>query len=256
MKEIHIFLTALMFYTRIPCPKWVDHRAEYLNKATRYFPLIGWLVGLTGGLTFYGLSQILPASIALLLSMLSTIMMTGGFHEDAIADVCDGFGGGWTKAKILTIMKDSATGAYGVMGLFLALGIKFFALFELSQLLSTVDTVIIMILGHTLSRTTVVWMIYTDEYVRENEDSKAKPIAQQMTGWSFTLANIIGFSSLVLVCSTWTLVLIPVLLFTKWYFSRYFKKWIGGYTGDCLGTLQQVSEIMIYLTLLAVWKYI
>ena len=96
-KQLHIFFTALMFYTRIPCPKNIDHNPEYLNKASRYFPLIGWIVG---GISFgvYYLSAILFSSeIAVILSIIAGILTTGAFQEDGFAEVCDGFGGGWTK---------------------------------------------------------------------------------------------------------------------------------------------------------------
>ena len=102
--EIKIFFTALMFYSRIPCPKDIDHSPEYINKATRYFPLIGWIIG---GISFVGffLSVLLfDSSIAIILSLIAGVLTTGAFHEDGLADVVDGFGGGWTKQRILEIM--------------------------------------------------------------------------------------------------------------------------------------------------------
>ena len=118
-KELHIFFTALMFYTRIPCPKNINHHPDYLNKASRYFPLVGWIVGGISFLIFYMTSFLFSVEIAVLLSMITGVLVTGAFHEDGFADVCDGFGGGWTKEKILMIMKDSAIGAYGAIGLVL-----------------------------------------------------------------------------------------------------------------------------------------
>ncbi len=96
-----------MFYTRVPCPRWVGHEPDYLNKATRYFPLIGWLVGAIGFAVLWGGMQLWPTSVAVLLSIAAMVLTTGAFHEDGFADACDGFGGGWTKEKILAIMKDS-----------------------------------------------------------------------------------------------------------------------------------------------------
>ena len=96
-KELHIFFTCLMFYTRIPCPKNIDHNPDYLNKATRYFPFIGWIVGSTSFLTFYLFSLFLSIETAVILAIIASILTTGAFHEDGFADVCDGFGGGWTK---------------------------------------------------------------------------------------------------------------------------------------------------------------
>ena len=81
-KELQIFLTAIMFFTRIPCPKWVDHNPEYLSKSAKYFSLVGIIVGSIGALVFYIFSFILSTEIALLLSMIATIYTTGAFHED------------------------------------------------------------------------------------------------------------------------------------------------------------------------------
>jgi adenosylcobinamide-GDP ribazoletransferase len=95
-EEIKIFFTALMFYTRIPCPKDIDHSPEYINKATRYFPLIGWIVGGISVAVFFASSLLFEANIAVLMSLIAGILVTGAFHEDGLADVFDGFGGGWT----------------------------------------------------------------------------------------------------------------------------------------------------------------
>jgi len=255
-REIHIFFTALMFYTRIPCPKWIDHDAMNLNQATRYFPIIGWIVGGLAGLVVYTTSIILPQNIAILLSIIASILITGGFHEDGFADTCDGFGGGWTKKKILSIMKDSVLGAYGVIGLILILSLKYLILTELYYIVDTLKLCLTIIIGHTVSRTTAIWMIFTDQYVRENEDSKAKPIAKQMGNKSFFIANIFGLSTLALFMDIRLLAIIPCLILVKVYCSYYFKKWIGGYTGDCLGAVQQVAEIIIYISVFLIWRFI
>ena len=92
--ELKVFFTAMMFYTRLPCPRWVDHSEVMLNRATRYFPLMGWIVAGIAGITFWAAMFILPVPVSVLLSMVAGILATGAFHEDGWADVCDGFGGG------------------------------------------------------------------------------------------------------------------------------------------------------------------
>ncbi|UXX78082.1 adenosylcobinamide-GDP ribazoletransferase [Reichenbachiella carrageenanivorans] len=255
-REWSIFLTAVMFYTRIPCPKWVDHSADMLNKATKYFPLIGWVVGGFACLVYFGAAHFVPTSIAVVLSMIASILLTGAFHEDGFADVCDGFGGGWTKEKILKIMKDSAIGAYGALGMLLIIIFKFLLLWELSRTLTLIENAMVLFAAHSISRANAVYMIFTDEYARDNEDAKAKPVAKQMKTSSFVMALIIGLAPMIYFQNLYFLSVIPVLILVKLYLSRYFKKWIGGYTGDCLGTVQQTSEIAIYLTILILWKYI
>lgn len=253
--ELKIFFTALMFYTRIPCPAWVDHSEEYLNKATRYFPLIGWIVGGGVCLVLWLSSQIFPLSISVILAMITGVFMTGAFHEDGFADTCDGFGGGWTQSKILDIMKDSRSGAYGVIGTALLLLLKFAVLVELAKI-NLLTCLAVLILAHTLSRFSAVCITFTENYVREDELSKAKPIAKQLTTQNFIISAFWVVPAFFLTNNALYLaVLLPVFLMTL-YLKRYFKKWIGGYTGDCLGATQQVNEVVVLLSSLIVCRYI
>ncbi|WP_282081518.1 adenosylcobinamide-GDP ribazoletransferase [Aquimarina algiphila] len=251
-KEIYIFFTALMFFTRIPCPKWVNHDPQYLRLSSKYFPLIGIIVGSIGALIYYGASFLFSTEISLLLSILATVYATGAFHEDGFADVCDGFGGGWTKEKILLIMKDSRLGTYGTVGLLLILGVKFAALRETN----TSYIPLILISGHSLSRFIATTLIFTHPYVRDAEDSKAKPAAKSMTISMLIISSIFGIAPLFFFKNPWIfLTLIPMYV-SKIFLAYKFKKWIGGQTGDCAGAVQQLSEVVFYLTIIALWKYI
>lgn len=250
-KEIRIFFTAVMFFTRIPCPSFTDHSEEYLNRSSKYFPLIGIMIGALCAFVFWLSLSLFSQPIALLLSMVASVLITGAFHEDGFADVCDGFGGGWTKIKILDIMKDSRVGTYGVVGLVLIFALKFTSLLEMPPML----VIAALISGHAISRLTSAGLIYTDEYAREDLLSKSKPLATKMSNGDFLLASIFGLAPLLLIRSYWVVLVIFPLLLVKLYFSNYFNKWIGGYTGDCLGTVQQVSEVVYYLSILIIFKY-
>ena len=250
--EIQVFFTALMFYTRIPCPKWVNHDAEYLNKATRYFPFIGWIVGGVSAFIFYGASFYLSKEVSLILSFIVSILITGAFHEDGFADVCDGFGGGWTKERILDIMKDSRVGAYGVIGIICLFLFKFYVLLS-------IDTHVIPLVlfsAHAYSRFCATSFIITHQYVRENEDSKAKPVAKSLSISNFIIAGIFGISALLVFKSAYIFSLLIPVYAIKILLGRYYKKWIGGYTGDCLGATQQVCEVGFYLFYILLWKFI
>jgi len=250
-REIRVFFTALMFFTRIPCPKWVDHSEEYLNKASKYFPVIGIIIGSVSAFIYWLFQLIFPAEIALIFSMISSVIITGAFHEDGFADVCDGFGGGWTKEKILLIMKDSRLGTFGVIGLGLILLLKWSVLkyFPVNTLM------IALVSGHAISRLNAVSLIFTDDYARDDDTSKSKPLATKMSPGELIFAMLFGIAPLILFANVYVLLVLVPLLFVRWYFSRYFKKWIGGYTGDCLGAVQQVSEIVFYLSLILIFKY-
>lgn len=254
-RELQIFFTALMFYTRIPCPSWVEYSEDYLNQATRYFPLIGWVVGASTALLIYVLQLLLPISVVVILSLAFSILLTGAFHEDGFADVCDGFGGGWTKERILEIMKDSRVGAYGAVGMIVLLALKITSSIELLQV-DLMYGLKAIILGHVLSRFSAVIMIFTHEYSRADATSKVKPIAKKLTFNSLLVSIIWVVPALLLFQNYWIgLVLLPVYGM-KMYLASYFSKWIGGYTGDCLGATQQVNEIVTLLFCLGLCKYI
>lgn len=252
-KQLHIFFNALAFFTRIPSPKWVVFSKEYRQKSIAYFSLIGILVGGLAALIFLGLHYILPLSIAILLSMVSSIYLTGAFHEDGFADVCDGFGGGWHKEKILTIMKDPRVGAFGALGLFLLLGLKFASLYEV-QNKALIPLVIVS--GHSVSRLKAAILVYQLPYVSDSKTSKSKDRAVGMSKTALLLNVIFGIiplfffkNYLVFLC------LIPSFL-GMWFLLLKFKKWIGGQTGDCAGATQQFCEVIFYISLVALWKFI
>jgi len=261
-KELRIFFTALMFYTRIPCPKWVDHSASYLNQSTRYFPLIGWIVGLLCVAVYYGAGCLFPTDISVIISMITGIFVTGAFHEDGFADACDGFGGGWTKEKILEIMKDSRVGTYAVVGLILLLGLKFCLLKALVPFIQNLPVLVFLTLtsAHALSRFMAVTMIFTHNYVRFTNDSKSKPVAEVGSKSTLLIATLLAllplFALSFFLNQLILLLIVPFLYLIKIILARYFTKWIGGYTGDCLGATQQVCEIGFYIFTAVLWKFI
>lgn len=252
---MRLFFTALMFYTRLPVPKHIDHSADALNRATLFFPLIGWIVGGIGvGVYWLGTVLFPPQFLPVLFSMVATVWVTGAFHEDGFADVCDGFGGGWSKSQILTILKDSRLGTYGVIGLGLLLAVKFFAL----QAMLSVETfgwavALKYVTAHSLSRLTAATVIRALPYAREDlDDGKSKPIAQGITTGQLMVAALFGLGpllALVAYTGLWIYLtfLIPLAL-VRWRLIRFFNKWLGGYTGDCLGATQQLAEVVVYLS--------
>ena len=251
--ELQLFLLAVMFYTRIPVSQQIVYSEENLHRSIKYFPLIGWMVGGLSALVYIGLSFLpLPPAIIVLLSMVASVLVTGAFHEDGFADVCDGFGGGWTKEKILAIMKDSRLGTYGAIGLLLLLLCKFYLLLEMpSQMVP-----LAFVAGHSLSRLAAANFLTTHSYAREGSDNKTKPIAHKPGITTILVASLFGLLPLLLFQRPeYFLLIIPVFL-VKWLLGRFFHKWIGGYTGDCLGATQQLTEVVIYLFLyLLPWMF-
>ena len=254
-KELRIFFTALMFYTRIPCPVWVDHSEDYLNKASRYFPMIGWLIGLAMALVLYGSLFILPISVSVILALAVSVLMTGAFHEDGFADVCDGFGGGWTKTQILEIMKDSRVGTYAVVGLILLFFLKIAALISLLEL-NQWFALKSLVLAHVLSRWSSLTIVYTHSYSREDASSKIKPIAKELSLKNLLIGSVWVLPALVLFNNLLIVAVFVAVYSMKVYLAAYFQKWIDGYTGDCLGATQQINEVVTLIYCLCLWKFI
>ncbi|MCF0052560.1 adenosylcobinamide-GDP ribazoletransferase [Dyadobacter sp. LJ53] len=261
-QQLTLFFTALQFYTRIPVPGRVLYKPENLSLATGYLPLIGCLVGLISGLTWLTGAQLATIPIGLVLSMIASVLTTGAFHEDGFADVCDGFGGGWTRDKIMEIMKDSRVGTYGSVGLMSVLALKFLLLDSLALQRENNFTILTATLAsaHAWSRLMPVFVIFTQPYARVGLESKAKA-ATQMVGWTsiatgclFALIPLILLGWVSQTPFIWICCILPAII--TFALTRYFKKWIGGYTGDCLGAIQQTSEVTFYLSLTALWKFI
>jgi adenosylcobinamide-GDP ribazoletransferase len=259
-EQWHLMLLAISFFTRIPVQLKVDVTASMLNQASRYFALVGVLIGGCSALAFYLTVTILPLELALLISMFCSVLLTGAFHEDGWADVWDGFGGGWPVENKLNIMKDSRLGTYGAAALFFILMIKYQVLLELAQSAMVDETTMnkaltmlsILLLGHCLSRVLATSLIVDMQYVSEDATSKVKPLAQELSSNSYltllaTGAVIIAFTLSFSIA--WKLVVI--LFITRWCLKRWFTQQLRGYTGDCLGAAQQLSEVVIYLSLLS-----
>ena len=253
MQQLRLFFIALQFFTRLPIPRWVGFQAEWLHHASRYFPLVGLVVGGIAAAVYWAAALILPPAVAVLLSTAAGIYATGAFHEDGFADACDGLGGGMTRERALEIMKDSRIGAYGAIGTIVLLAVKCTALASLAL----PACVAALCVGHPLSRLMAASLIWRMDYARA--EGKAKPMAQQMTGGEFAIAVICCVPPLLaaglLGALSWTSLGIGIaamLIVTLW-FARKLQVRLGGYTGDCLGAVQQLAEVAFYLSVLAQW---
>jgi adenosylcobinamide-GDP ribazoletransferase len=250
MRELRLFFTALTFYTRLPGLGLADVSRHGLSRATRYFPLVGIVVGSLAAAVFWGAQWPFPAGVAVVLSMATSIWVTGALHEDGLADTCDGLGGGWSKQDVLRIMKDSRLGTYGTVGILLALLLKYNALLSLPVHL--VPTVLIA--GHAVSRLVPVVVIWRLAYVRDDDTSKVRPVASGIGPWQVVAAAAVGLLPLLLLDQVLWAALIPVAATGIWL-TRLFLRRLGGYTGDTLGALQQACELAFYLGVIALWNY-
>ncbi|WP_245942429.1 adenosylcobinamide-GDP ribazoletransferase [Candidatus Colwellia aromaticivorans] len=249
-EQLNLFYLALSFFTRIPIPQNVRYSAELLNKANRYFSLVGLLLASILAVCYWLISQTLPINVSVLVIMALSLLLTGAFHEDGLADMADGIGGAFNVEKRLAIMKDSRIGTYGSVTLILALALKFSLLFFLAE-----QDVFILIcalfLGASLSRALAASLISSLPYVSEQSSSKSKPLAQSQSKQELLIVVIIGALPLILYSWSVALSCLLILLIFRQLFSRWLLAKIGGFTGDCLGAAQQIAELLIYFVLVA-----
>lgn len=243
--ELRYLCAALGYFTRIPVPYGIGAAPGDLAGAIRYFPLVGALIGALGALVYLLALRAFPVPLAVLLSMAATLFATGAFHEDGLADCCDAFGGGAAREDVLRIMRDPRIGAFGAIGLAMALAIKWQTLAALPPLLAAW----LMVAAHAASRALAASLLVTLDYARA--EGKAQPVAQRMSMRVFGFVALLGFPWLFWPEWRAGLIALAVTAVLRALMARYFVRRLGGYTGDCLGLAQQVFELSIYLVMLA-----
>jgi adenosylcobinamide-GDP ribazoletransferase len=242
--ELEYFFGAIRFFTRLPVPAWVGHSSEALERSSRYFPAVGLIVGGIAALVFAITSFVWPKTLAVLASMAITLYVTGAFHEDGWSDMVDGFGGGWGKTQILAIMKDSRIGSFGAVALVMLMLAKFCALAEIDLLLIPVT----LIAGHAFSRLCATTLLRALDYVRD--EGKSKPLATRIGRGELAFAALTALLPLLLLPPRQAVIGVLFAVLATLWLARLFKRQIGGYTGDCLGATQQLSEVAFYCGML------
>lgn len=237
---------ALSFLTRLPLGAREAPAPGALAQATGMFPLAGVVIGGIGAAIYALAHQILPASAAALLAVAATVLVTGGLHEDGLADTADGFGGGADKEKKLAIMRDSRIGSYGVLALILALGLRVTALAEIGSSLAAAGA---LIAAHALARAAIPVAMQALAPARADGlgATAGRPSVAQ-TGIAITLAIVVAALALpisaalaALAGATIGAILLILLADAQ----------IGGQTGDVLGAVEQVAETLALLGALA-----
>ncbi|MGX5202700.1 adenosylcobinamide-GDP ribazoletransferase [Aliikangiella sp. IMCC44632] len=242
-KQFNLLLIAISFLSRVPVSSRLDYSQQKLNEACRYFALVGYLLGTLCVLVFWIFNQLFDVSVALILVMGFSLLLTGCFHEDGLADTCDGFGGGWGQQQKLTIMKDSRIGTYGAAGLWFALSAKWIFLTHIENIVGA------LLLAYSLSRAMSVCVMFILPYVTDEDSSKVKPIAMATSRINLLINLLVGATGFfifptVALSLFWALGLALVL------YVLLLKRQIGGFTGDTLGAAQQIFELLIYLVLI------
>jgi adenosylcobinamide-GDP ribazoletransferase len=252
MHELRLALLAVQFLTRVPVPAWVGYRDEWLHQCARHFPLVGLCVGAVAALVLVGAAALWPWPLAVLLSMAATLVVTGAFHEDGLADTFDALGGVVSREKALLIMKDSRLGTYGTVALAMVLALKAASLYALGA-----QALPALLLAHSVSRALPVGLIRWLPYAGDVDAAKAKPLSTRVSMggvavavlWAMAVAaGSIGSRGLDVAAVLASLLAAAAVALLM---ARWLRRRLGGFTGDTLGATQQLGELAIYLALIA-----
>ena len=246
--EWQLFLLAVQFLTRLPVPRDLPWSDDLMVRAAKYYPAVGLVVGLLCAGILHLAGYLLPGTVAVLLAVAAGLLITGAFHEDGLADMADGLGGGASRERALEIMRDSRIGSYGAVTLGMVLAIKVAALAALPAGIAALA----LVAGHVLGRMAAVHVIATTAYARASGSKFAAPkVTPDGYRWALitTLAVLavlvlgagVGPAALGTLASIALGQAVRVLCLHR----------LGGYTGDCLGAVQQLAELGLLLGVLA-----
>lgn len=247
LDEAGLFVTAAGFLTRLPLPDNADWAPDRLVRASRYFPLAGALAGVCGGLVYWLAAQVLPAGVAAGLALAALVGLTGALHEDGLADCADGLGGGRSTPEALRIMRDSRIGTYGVIALVLAIGLRWAALAALAP----GSGALALAIAGGAGRAMMVPATALAAYARTEGTGSlvargAGPVEVAVAlGTALALALIGGWAGLVALAMA-----LAVGAGFLWYLVRR----IGGYTGDGLGAIAALGEVVAMVVLAGCWS--
>jgi adenosylcobinamide-GDP ribazoletransferase len=240
------FGLAVSLLTRIPMPQRTDVAPERMARAQRAFPLVGALVGLAIGLVDRCLLAIgIPELAATALALGAGALLTGALHEDGLADVADGLGGGRDREKKLAIMRDSRIGTYGVLALLVSFVAKCSALASLPA----GEIIPALVVAHAMARAAIPMVTANMPFARD--DGLARSAGRPDTASAVIAAVIAIVIGLLCLPIGHVVLAVIVTAAAAAAMAMLARRQIGGVTGDVFGAIEQTAETAVLLILAA-----
>lgn len=240
------FISAIQFLTRIPL-RLPSYDAGGLARSVKFFPVVGFIVGGSAGVLYLLLDSHLPKLVTGALVVAFLVCLTGCFHEDALADAADGFGGGWTREQVVTIFRDSRIGSYGGAALVMSLGLRAVLLGSISK----AQVLPLLLSAQILCRWSTLPLSYFLPPARVSVDGATEGQGARVAQLTSLGSLIFGtaFSLLCCVALLRRASVAPILASVALAIASgsYYKSRIGGVTGDCFGATNQLTEIAVYV---------
>jgi adenosylcobinamide-GDP ribazoletransferase len=248
--ELGRLANVLGFFSRVPLPAFLfDERAkpDRLDDAAIWFPVAGLLIGIFPATIYFFAANLLPATVAAGLAVATGMLVSGALHEDGLSDCADGLGGTRDKQRALEIMRDSRIGTYGAAALVFSLGLRWAALATLSPAAG----VAALLISHAAARGSITTALSFSYYARPHGTASVveRGIAKDQWAMNVAISLLLSF----LLGGWWGGLATICGLSVAALFLAFFARRIGGYTGDALGGMEQLSEITILAVLSCGW---
>lgn len=250
-REWSLLLLALSFTTRLPLAE--NHvSSPDLEACRRYFSVAGAVIGAVMAAVYTLVSSGLPIPVAVMFALVAGLLLTGGLHEDGLADTFDGLGGGWSAVDKLTIMKDSRLGSYGALSLMASIGLRAVLLSALGSAAGWSGVCAALIVVHAASRAAAISVMACLPYARV-ENSRVAALSRPVASHDIVVVCLVAIVlALCLGGVVIAIMNVAVLGALVWGACRLLRAQLGGYTGDTLGAVQQCAEVALYTT----WLYL
>ncbi len=249
MNEVRYFWTAIMLLTRLPVPRLKGFQEDWLARSAVYFPIVGLLVGLLAAAAHWGARFLWPEPVPAVLALAAAALVTGGLHEDGWADVFDALAASRDRKRMLEVMKDSRIGAAGALALLLLLLGKVSVLGTFSAS-SSGRAANALVAAHVLSRWSHLPLLWKLSYARA-EGGLAGPLAGRVSGARVAAGTVLTVLITVTALYWAALPALAVALLATLAAGLFFRRRLGGITGDCLGAVNQLVELGVLLAVAA-----
>jgi adenosylcobinamide-GDP ribazoletransferase len=248
------FLHYIQFFTRLPLPARIPHAAPDFSRSVWLVPVAGAVAGAIGGVILVAAFFLhLPPALCATLSLCALVMVSGALHEDGLADICDGFGGGGDRDTKLAIMKDSRLGTFGTVALMLSLLARVLAIAAVLNALGPWGALACVGVTGAVSRSFAVLPLLVLLPARPSGIA-ASALRPGLTGSCIVLAVCVVLALLLThvdVPLSYCIAAIMLTLVAVFGLCLLAKRQIGGHTGDVCGAAQQIAEICFLLSLVA-----
>jgi len=252
-KFLKSFILILTFLTRIPIPMNFEFDQEDFSRGFKLFPVVGIMVGFIISIPYW-FKEFMPVSVTVFMTIILYLLTVGGLHIDGVSDVFDGVFSARKPERMLAFMEDSRIGAFGAIGLivyFLGLVLGLYEVYQLNlQVAGLPLTLIILVLMPLVGRTMALVVAGFSTYAKES--GMGRSLVEDNTA-SWSLIWMISLLIVGIVIDLWMMMVMVIMMMIILFINYRIHKILGGITGDVVGMVLELSQVVFLLVCVVVF---